>query len=348
MRKVLAPLALSALAALAGCKGLGGRTTEDETRLSAYLERAAAYYDQGHFERAYQQWDKALDLEVDNVKGRLGQAMALYQLGKATTPEGLARLAQAEIRLNELRVEDLDGQEWKAELGYGMVQERWVQLYAQKVRILEAQAANDPKSVSPQDIARHEAEVLERIKLAEDSFNVILNGEEQARVDRLTCILSMSRLAAYRRDWERSQAYADEYEEQIRLSKDLWKRSIEADPQNTKIWEAKLAGAERQEAELRDIRAAVYFKTGRLEEALAELEQLLLLQPDRAGALLNRGIVREAMGDWDRAKADFERFIEVSDLPDGDPTLVEAGEHLRRVKDLVAAEDAERLRLDSR
>ena len=69
-------------AATAGCTSFGGLTKTERQTVALYLENAANYYDAGRYDSAYQQWTMALNMDPTRDKARLGQAMALYQLGE--------------------------------------------------------------------------------------------------------------------------------------------------------------------------------------------------------------------------------------------------------------------------
>jgi tetratricopeptide (TPR) repeat protein len=327
-----------ALLLVAACGSVSTSGDEDRNRLATYLENAANYYDQAHYARAYQQWQQALDVEPDNVKGRLGQAMALYQLGRAPTREGLVALTRAEAALTDLLDDDLDGQEWKAELGYALVQDQWVQLYDRKIRLSERDIA-DEKVVDRERLAADRKELLRRIALGERTFRDILAGEEQEKRDRLTCIMSIARLTFLRGDLEESLVWCGAYESEVDKSKAFWRDAAARYPKERPIYESKVAGAERQEAELRDLMGSVLYKLRRFEAAEAELDKVLVLDPKRATAYLSRGIVRQERGDWDRARADYVEFLERARGDDDDPAIREAGARLFEVEALVKAED---------
>jgi hypothetical protein len=148
MRPIASSLTLAAalaatsfvLVTSTGCQTVTG---EDRQVASAYLENAAQYYDAGHYLNAYQQWNKALAFDPEDERAQLGQAMALYQLGRDTSKEGMARLAESEKRLDSLRAGGLGDQSWKAELGYALVQQRWAELYDRAVRIQTASSASN-------------------------------------------------------------------------------------------------------------------------------------------------------------------------------------------------------------
>ena len=154
-------------------------------------------------------------------------------------------------------------------------------------------------------------------------------------------------MAAFRRDFETSLKFAKDYEEQIVRSKRLWRDAVERYPREAALWEQKLHGAELQEAELRDLIANVLFKLDRIDEAESELNVVIELDPERAGAFLNRGILRQARDDWDRARQDLRTFLAMTDRVDEDPSVIEAKRRLKEVKARVREEDeaaVERLR----
>lgn len=318
------------------CTTLG---TEDRKRLTLHLENAAQYYDQRHYDRAYQQWDKALAVDPLNDKARLGQAMALYQLGLEESPLGVARLQAAEERLDELRNEDLDGLEWQAELGYAMTMDRWVGLYGRKVRQLRYQREVEGMT-DEEELAIAESELDRRARIAERAYRTVYEGGEREAQYQLACLIGLAKMTAYRGDYEASLGHARKYEEQIVRSKRLWRDAAERFPRERPLWEQKLHGAERQEAELRDLIANVLFKLGRYQEAESELDVVLDIDPERASAYLNRGIMRQTRNDWDRARQDFRTFLAMTARPADDPSVLEARRRLQEVERRVEEEDA--------
>ncbi len=333
--RLVAPLLVLALGA---CSTLG---SEDRTRLTLHLENAAQYYDQRHYERAYQQWAKALELEPLSDKARLGQGMALYQLGLDASETGVQRLAQAEELLDELREQDMDGQEWKAELGYALVQEHWVELHDLKVRMLKARLARSEGGdrATEDELRVASNELMRHIGLAENSFKRVLKSGEQEAQYQLTCMLGLSKMSAFKGDWPEALERAKGYESQVVKSKQLWNDAIKRFPREAPLYEQKLAGAKAKEAELRDLLGNVLFKMGRLEEAERELNVVIELDPDRSSAFLNRGIVRQAREDWDRARHDLRTFLAMTKRDENDPSVLEASERLIAVEAKLRDED---------
>lgn len=321
-------LVLALLLAAAACRHV---SEEDRQVVTVYLQNAAQYYDAGHFLRAYQQWSRVLEIDPDEEKALLGQGMALYQLGSDESPESVERLAAAEERLAGLR----DGRiraAWKAELGYGLVQLRWAELYARKLRKLEAESAAGG-TVDAKALAHCREQLPERVAKAEESLHAVLEDPDTEPNFHLTCWLALAKAAAARGDWQATIDWARRYERKVVESKDFWSKQGQE-------YAAKLLGAEIQEAELRDAMANCLFKLDRLDEAEKELDRVLELQPDRTAAYLNRGQIRFRRRAWDLARSDLERFLARTTLPRDHPTALEAAKLLVECEDALAAEDA--------
>lgn len=322
-------LAAAALGPLAGCRT---PTAEDRQVVSAYLENAAQYYDAGHFARAFQQWGRALELDPDEDRAKLGQAMALYQLGREPTKDGVAKLTESERRLAELRGGGLGDQGWKADLGYALVQMRWAELYERAVRVHEtAQSAGRPGDPARAKEAREE--LPRRVRAAEEAFRECLANARTEPNFQLTAWLGLARATAMRGALEESLRWCRKFEEQVVHSTEFWRTQGDA-------YASKLFGAMLQEAELRDVLANTLFKLGKFEESEKELDRLVSLQPNRASAYLNRGRLREARAAWDLARADYGRFLELTDLPADDEIVLEAEKRRLLCVDRLDAEDA--------
>lgn len=347
MRTPFSLLALALAAGLAGCATLGGISADEQAKLSTYQQNAANYYDRAHWERAYQQWGKALEIEPDNVKCRLGQAMVQYQLGRVRSEEGLQYLVVAEEAMADLLDDDLEGLDWQAQMGYALVQAQWVVLYDERVRLSELQLARG-EDVDQKQLAADRAERSRRARFARESFEEVLAGGEHEIRDRLTCMLELARLHAIEGEYEASLAQCERYKQQVEGSKKFWLESAERFPKEKATWQAKIDGAERQEVELRDLMGNVLYKLERFDEAEAELDKVIAIQPKRDTAYLNRGLIRQSRGDWDRARADFESFLDCTPRPPSDPVVREVANRLDEVEALVEAEDELRRKVDER
>lgn len=324
-RTVRGLLLAVACAVSAACKSLD---STDRQVLQAYLENAAQYYDAGRYENALQQWGKALALDPDEERALLGQAMALFQLSQGDSREGLTRLGEAERLLGELRDGRLGDQSWKAELGYALVQNRWAEMYELAARVHEAASAQGRPGPSA---AEDRARMHERVRLAESSFHRVLADSRTEPNFKLTAWIGLARTCALRGAYAESLAWCREFEAQVVQSRRFWEKQGET-------YESKLFGATIQESELRDVMGNTLFKLGRFEEAEKELSQLVALQPKRASAYLNRGILREARGAWDLARSDFAMFLSQTNLPEDDLNVLEAEKRRLLCEQRLAAE----------
>jgi tetratricopeptide (TPR) repeat protein len=304
MVRVRLAVLLAGAALLAACNTL---SSENESQLALYLENAAQYYDGGHYERAYQQWDQALLLDAENEKARLGQAMALYQLGRKESAEAIGPLSEGTKRLDALRLEDFGGDQWKVDLGAALVHERWCEIYDRKLRkIAEDEAAGvtpDADTLAIIEARVRDAHARRAGRVRERARRL---GEGPARPPHVLAGTRADRRVARRP--AREPAYANLYLEQVLRSKQLWKDASTRFPKEAPIFEAKLAGAAMQEAELRDLMGAVLYKLGRMKEAEEQVDVVLKTYPQRATAYLNP---RHSPADARRGRPGAQRLPEV-------------------------------------
>jgi tetratricopeptide (TPR) repeat protein len=330
-------LILSA-AAMAGCNSL---SSENEGQLATYLDNAEQYFDGAQWNRAYQQWGKALELDPSNEGARLGQAMCQYQAGREENVAALKPLTEATTMLEKMSHEDFDKMQWKVELGLALVHQRWCDLYDRKIRKI----AEDEKkgvAVDAKELATCRAEFDKHVEIASKSFEKVLSGPEKEPRDRLTCWVGLAQIAYWRDDYPTSLKYCNLYLEQVLRSKRFWKEQADNSkhPANTEMFKGKYTGASLQEAELRDLMGAVLFKMGREDDASAELDKVIEMFPQRATAYLNRGILRQKRGDYDLARSDFKKFLNTTDLADNDPSILEATRRLEEVEHLLEKQEA--------
>ncbi len=73
-------------------------------------------------------------------------------------------------------------------------------------------------------------------------------------------------------------------------------------------------------------RGLAYYEQGQYEQAIADYDRAIDLNPDYALAYYNRGLAYKQQGQYERAIADFERCLELST----DPTFRERAEQILR------------------
>jgi tetratricopeptide (TPR) repeat protein len=330
-------LILSA-AILAGCNSL---SSENEGQLATYLDNAEQYFDGAQWAAAFQQWDKALELDPSNEGARLGQAMCQYQAGRAENPSAIKPLVDATERLEKMSKQDFDKMQWKIDLGLALVHQRWCDLYDRKIRKI----AEDEKkgvAVDEKELAICKTEFESHLEIASKAFQKVLAGPEKEPRDRLTCWVGMAQISYWRGDLATSLKYAELYLEQVLRSKQFWKEQADNSKHaaNTVMFQGKYTGAQLQEAELRDLMGSVLFQMGREDEASEELDKVIEMFPQRAPAYMNRGVLRQQRGDYDLARSDFKKFLNTTELPDNDPSILEATRRLEEVEKILAKQEA--------
>ena len=77
---------------------------------------------------------------------------------------------------------------------------------------------------------------------------------------------------------------------------------------------------------------AVLYKLGRMKESEEQVDIVLKTFPQRATAYLNRGILRQTRGEDDLARSDYRKFLSYTELPDGDPSILECTRRLAEVE----------------
>ena len=96
----------------------------------------------------------------------------------------------------------------------------------------------------------------------------------------------------------------DDFNERMEKASGDIHKLIQLDPEPWFYWFRRGA--------LYDARSKAYFRRGDYDRAIADLNTLLQLEPNRAEAYHNRGAAYGAKGDLDRAIADFDRAIQLN------------------------------------
>ncbi|MCU0725729.1 MAG: tetratricopeptide repeat protein [Planctomycetes bacterium] len=328
MRWSVLGICLAAL--LPGC--LTDEETPEEREASFYTNNAQAYIDGGHYERALQQFDRALEIDEDNQLALVGRAWTYVMLGEAQILRGVKAGAE-NIQLALAEFEELEGDDfgpasYKIDLGYGKAHLLMAELYERRADLLRSAVERRP---DPQkEAARSAADEsrLEHYREATTYLARVLEAKDNPLAkDDLTALLLMARINVGRQDYAGALIYTERYLEQVRRSKSLWLDAIRKYPSDEKLYEAKLAGAVAKEVPARYLISSALFKLGRVENAETELNEVLLLDPFVAGAWLDRGIVREQLGKNEEAIRDYREFLTHAarlGLTEDDPRVVEA------------------------
>jgi len=311
--------------ALAACSSSSNEYSQDAHTAQFHIENAQRLYDGNLYRKALSQFDKALALDGENQAALLGRAWCLLFLAEQRARSGDRKaddtLAEAELAFQGLKEFDYEANSFKIDLGLGKVHVIYGDLYAARADMLERRALELTASET-QDLAR-----LTTIKerdteygKAQKYFKAVLALKDNSGArDNLTALIHLARIAVIQRDYAEALVYAERYLAQVETSKNLWVQSSVRFPRDKAIWEAKLAGAVTKEIEVRDLIADILYKLGRLELSEKELTQLIFLSPERPDSYLNRGIVRDELGQKKEALDDYLSFLRRAARLDMDP-----------------------------
>ncbi len=327
-------LRLASLLVLAAAVGACASTTEEEVlQIDVYVQNAQGYMDGGHYEQALAQFRRALRIDADHGKARLGEAFCLYHMGDRPQPGAEVRIQEAEAAFAALDPSDYGENSWKVALGRGMVHSRLSELYDAAARLRDPGGAAGDRG-APADRERALAESRRHASLAEAAFRAVLaDGTQPLARDNLTALFFLARAGALRatrpEEYDEALAFFRRYEVQVDRSKALWRSLAKSEPENAAVLEQRLRAAERQEIALRDTIANILFKRRDHAGSLAELDKVLALDGDRASAWLARGQNNEALGRFGAAADDYRRFLALTDNAPSSEDVIRATERMR-------------------
>jgi tetratricopeptide (TPR) repeat protein len=307
-KAVLPPLAAILALGLAGCRGVYERTEiDEEAQLEPYVTTATYLYEDGSLVRAQDQAVKALALDPDN------QAM---------------RRMIGWIRLRQGRTEDLiiaerffrdlldDGDESAATvLGLATVLERMGLAHDEAA---EAYASGERK---PSGRLSAERKAREQERLARRMWREAIELYESTLVEDAGSTRALNGL-------QRVHALLGEYEESLSRSRSLlevtsaeladWTRMLSSEDL-TESEENMLRSNEREAATLQYdthlFRASLLEELERFDEAVAELDAVVALRPERAELYSHRAELLARSGGHARAIRDLDDFLRLSELP---------------------------------
>lgn len=332
---------------LASCS-TPGMDGDEQYTVDFYTNNAQHYYEGEHYDRALQQFEKALELDDDDGRALLGRAWCLLLLAEGDIMRGDAvgaeLLSEASDAFADLNQRGLGDSQYKIDLGTAKIRALYGDLYSERVKNLKEELkyrpAGDPMHLALSDAERSASESYFE---ADALFKKVLSSEEPGAQDNLTALLQLARLAVIRSEFAEALVYAEQYREQVRRSKDLWVRSLKQFPEDKPIWEAKLAGAVTKEVEVLDLIANAYFKLGQYQLAKEELDRLLLLDPYRTDAYLNRGILNQKIDKLRPALEDFNKFMSRAadlDMSPEDPRVIEATKRIMAIESALGMESS--------
>lgn len=309
-RPLLAGLALGLTLAvsggLTGCSstrdvGEDGRPKlTDEEWLGVYIENALRYIELGEIERAEGQARRGLEIDPDNSRFLL-----IY--GQCKLLQGDAQNIAAAIQIFE-SIEEKD--EYRVQGFWGAAMERSGVFYdeaAQGVRDGSRPTDAPDRTRRAEELEQEAREQWQEAKQHFLKSREIFPGWPQS-------LGGLVRTTALLGELEESIGYARELIDSIRASQrlvmiELEDEGITADDE-TRLFENQRSNREF-EVKTRLHIAFLLEELGRLQEALDEFDEIVVIQPDLAQAHSLKAQLLFDLGEFVKARSAIERFIEL-------------------------------------
>jgi tetratricopeptide (TPR) repeat protein len=346
-RSSLALFALSVLAALTpGC--FWGLSEEEEKALGFYRSQAQYWVGKQRFREVRQQAQRGLEIDPDDYELNRLMGYAMVMIGEPELFFG------ATDYLDKCASQNWFSSDWKLDLIYGLAYHRQAKHY--QVAILDlrekAQSTADPvqKAEYAAKAKDFEAKMTERYDNAIRLFEGIASDKENYDV----AVDNLAQIYANLGRWDEALAQSDilirnamqalKDEEAILLDKNLSPYQEEQRLDRIRRHKVRIA-------EMRGLRANIYFEIGRFADSVTELDEVLQrLDTSRYAEYFNRAEAKVALGDLDGAKADYLTFLRRSISRAEQSRVAEARSRLQELGvdvDKLIELDLERLRARS-
>jgi len=312
-RRAARGLALVALAlAAAACSSTDDGPAEltKEQQLGLYYENALWYIQMGDLDRAQYQAEKALEIDPGNERFELIYARTNVMRGTSASIEEALRVLEADPDLADYR--------WQ--MTYGAALERKGVIFDEAARgVRDGQRATRAadRQVRGDEL---EAEAKGYWSEARERFERAL----ALRPGEIEALGGLVRTNALLSEFEASVQWSEGLLETIHDAQALKRAQLEA-PDLTADREAQLREAYRKdrgfEVQTRLHAATVLRRLGRQAEALAQIDEVVALEPELAQVYSMRGQLLMELGEYVKARAALQQFLDLTDLPYDDAQI---------------------------
>ena len=338
--------ALCALASLALAASGCGLSRTDRLALSRYQELAQHYYGGGQLAQSWDQVQRGLEIQPDD-----------YKLQKVA---GWIRLRQAEVRPELL--DDAAGWFAKLEqqrrrrdhsreffLGNGRVHLMLAQRVLRRAELLEREA--EATGLSESERAQKLAKVAENresiaprhLATARDSLEELVERTELPRLahyhlvhvhvlyEGITTSDSKARAEHHASIEKHALACTDRILKLKSRNADLLESTATSASQEANIRDEN-AELDDMELRVRTTLSALYYDDSDFHKSISQLDLMLTIDPSRAFDYYNRARAYRRLGDKERAKWNYDRFLSRTRRPPGDTLVEEAVEFIARLE----------------
>lgn len=313
-RPSLLPLLCAVAAAFGGaaCKSNEPEELSKEQLLDSYRANARDYLQAGHYAQAKHQADRALEIAADDEQMMLIEARANMFLGQAGfIAEGLEILQ---------RRPNLDDFGWQMTLG-GLLERKGMFLDEDAREVREGRGRDGTGTGDPEERAQKlAAQAQESWRQARHHFE----RSNELRTGELEVLKGLVRTSALLGELETSLSWSRQMLDALDDRRSLLLTQLDqpgiAAERERQLMELIRDDRETQ-VKTRLHRATALQKLGRLDDAIEELEEVIALAPEMSQPYSMRGQLQMASGQFQRARASFQDFLDRTKLAFEDPEV---------------------------
>lgn len=292
-------------------------STDDRDQLAAHQRNAALFYEGGRYDQAMGQIDRGLELEPDDYKlNAMKGGILLLSSGDAQGTDH--RLLDQATELLESVYDERSPSRHEPYLllDYARaLQKQGLRHLGESVRLTgqASRAVDDEVETLRERAADEKAAATELLLRADELLGHLVERGDLLRVaynHRLQIARQLGNDTEF-------VAASTAYFEQAKKAQDATKKRIEqtqsVDHENEQL--TSLRQLRDEELGVRSLVAEFHYSRKEFGDALAQLNRVLEIDPQRSVDYYNRGRILLALKRADEAKSDFRRFLATTTLP---------------------------------
>ncbi len=295
-------LALASALLLCACSATDEGPSAEE-RLKLHREFSMKFFSSGDYAQAEHQADLGLAIDPRESELLLIKGWTHIKRGKADDVMVAEKIFRGVVREGDHR----------AQIGLGEALERKGVLYWESASEVAAGKRQTPAA----DPARRAEELRQEARKFWEESASLYQAAITSKPSNIQAINGLQRVSALRGDHSAALEWSMKLLELSRQELDFWRQDL-ARPNLSATQESEirrlLAGGERLVLETHLQASGLLVTLGRKQEAIAQLDAALELDPNRAEIYSRRAQLRRDLGQHDGARTDIEQFLKRSEL----------------------------------
>ena len=327
-RPRLHALILPLVLLIAACASSGPKGMTKKQKVDYYFENGLRWYELGYIDQAQDQAERGLEVDPGNERFLLLKGRCMQRRDR---PEDV--VAAEQLFRNHPAQHD-----YRIHLGLAGCLERKGLFLEEGARQIES---GEKYTTAPDPAARAVEMRMQAGVAWEESSAEYLEAEELYS-GTFEALNGSLRLAALLERYEESLMFANKLLAAIAVSNKLYKAELaakEEQGESTVNTRKTLLDNEDLEVEVRLHAATLLHKDGEFAQALAQLDEVLTLQSNRAEVHARRGQILVQLERYARGRSALERFLQLSDKPFDHPAIREAYDQIAVCNQNLGSQD---------